>query len=99
MHTEVSGPRILRMPDVEVRVGLSRQEIYRRARLGIFPKPVALGPATSGWLESEVSAWIAARVQDRDEGREPIDTRHERFDHAKRAAADAAKKARREGVR
>jgi len=29
----------------------------------VFPKPVPLGPRAVGWLESEVSEWIAGRVK------------------------------------
>ena len=38
---------------------------------GVFPKPVPLGPRAVGWLESDVSDWIAARVKfARDGGRQ-----------------------------
>lgn len=56
-------PMILRLPAVKARTGLSRSSLYQRIRNGNFPRPVKLGPRASGWLESEVDAWIDARVK------------------------------------
>jgi prophage regulatory protein len=58
-HRELA---FLRRKQVETRTGLSRSTIYQYIKDGDFPKPVALGPRAVGWLESEVSEWIAARV-------------------------------------
>ncbi len=52
----------LRLPQVRARVGLSRSTIYLRMQQGEFPTPVPLGTRAVAWLESEVDAWIAARV-------------------------------------
>ena len=61
----------LRRKQVETRTGLSRSTIYQYSKDGAFPKPVPLGPRAVGWLESEVSKWIAARVKiARDGGRQ-----------------------------
>lgn len=51
--------------EVERRVGLGRSAIYERIAAGTFPRPVKLG-ASSVWVESEVEAWIAARIRERD---------------------------------
>ena len=56
-------PAILRRKHVETRTGLSRSTIYQYVKDGVFPKPLPLGPRAVGWLESEVSAWIAERVK------------------------------------
>ena len=56
-------PALLRRKQVETRTGLSRSTIYQYIKDGAFPKPVPLGPRAVGWLESEVSGWIAARVK------------------------------------
>jgi prophage regulatory protein len=56
-------PAFLRRKQVETRTGLSRSTIYQYIKDGIFPKPVPLGPRAVGWLESEVSEWIAERVK------------------------------------
>ncbi|HEY4583241.1 MAG TPA: AlpA family transcriptional regulator [Lysobacter sp.] len=58
---------LLRLPEVCRRTGLSRSEIYRRiGSSGAFPAPIKLGERASAWPEHEVSAWIAARVAERD---------------------------------
>ena len=56
-------PAFLRRKQVESRTGLSRSTIYQYVKDGVFPKPVPLGPRAVGWLESEVSEWIAGRVK------------------------------------
>ncbi|OGA04205.1 MAG: hypothetical protein A2W68_17330 [Betaproteobacteria bacterium RIFCSPLOWO2_02_64_14] len=56
-------PAILRRKQVEARTGLSRSTIYQYVKDGAFPKPVPLGPRAVGWLESDVSEWIAGRVK------------------------------------
>ena len=54
--------RILRMPEVVARTGLSARSIRRLVAKGDFPPPIRLGRRTVGWLESEVEAWILARA-------------------------------------
>jgi len=54
---------ILRLPAVKARTGLSRSTIYLRSSQGHFPKPIALGPRSVGWIESEIVAWIAERIR------------------------------------
>ena len=56
-------PAFLRRKQVETHTGLSRSTIYQYIKNGVFPKPVPLGPRAVGWLESDVSEWIAARVR------------------------------------
>lgn len=53
---------ILRRKQVQARTGLSRSTIYAFIKAGAFPKSVPLGPRAVGWLESEVSNWIAERL-------------------------------------
>jgi prophage regulatory protein len=60
------GDNILRLPEVEKRSGLRRATIYKRAADGTFPKPVRLGPNSTGWLESEIDAHLAKLVAERD---------------------------------
>lgn len=60
------GDSILRLPEVAKRTGLSRPTIYKRAAAGTFPKPVRIGPNSSGWLESEIDAHLALLVAARD---------------------------------
>jgi len=55
--------RFIRLPEVKLRTGLSRSTIYAGISKGIFPKSVSLGERSIGWLESEINAWIEARIQ------------------------------------
>ena len=54
--------RILRLPDVKNRTGLSRSTIYAMVKNDCFPKYISLGVRSVGWVESEVEEWIEARV-------------------------------------
>ena len=54
--------RILRLPEVQARTGLSRSTIYMRLELGRFPRPVSLGARAVGWIESEIDEWIRERI-------------------------------------
>ncbi|WP_338012262.1 AlpA family transcriptional regulator [Pseudomonas mandelii] len=57
--------RILRMKMVVEITGLARSTVYKYIAEGIFPKPIPLGGRSVGWVESEVFAWIQARVAER----------------------------------
>jgi prophage regulatory protein len=63
--------RLLRFPDLSDRVGLRHSAIYDAIRKGTFPKPVSLGRKAVAWLESEVDAWINARIAERDAATPP----------------------------
>ena len=54
--------RILRLPDVQARTGLSRTTIYRWRVEGRFPQAIPLGTRCVGWIESELEAWIGERI-------------------------------------
>lgn len=53
---------ILRLPAVKARIGLARSSIYQLVAQGRFPRQIALGSRSVGWLESEVDEWLAAQV-------------------------------------
>lgn len=53
--------RLLRLPEVQARTGLSRSTIYVRVDQGRFPRPVLLGARAVGWIESEIEAWLRQR--------------------------------------
>lgn len=57
--------RFISIREVLNRTSLSKTEIYRRIRAGKFPRAAPLSPARVAWLESEVEAWMDARVADR----------------------------------
>ncbi|MDE2773224.1 MAG: AlpA family transcriptional regulator [Gemmatimonadota bacterium] len=54
--------RVLRLPQVLARTGLSRSSIYLRVADGTFPRPVRLGKRAIGWIESEIDQWIRAQI-------------------------------------
>lgn len=54
---------ILRRKQVQARVPLSRSTIYQRVSDGTFPKPVKLGARAVGWVESEISDWLAQQIE------------------------------------
>ena len=54
--------RLIRLPEVQHRVGLGRSTIYRWMSEGKFPKPVQLGGYAVAWAEDEVEEWIRKRL-------------------------------------
>lgn len=64
-HNIKPDETILRLPQVKYRCGLGRSSIYARVKDGTFPAPVRLGERAVGWLESEVTTWIASRSASR----------------------------------
>jgi prophage regulatory protein len=59
IHVELA---ILRRRQVEARVGLRRSTLYQRIADGTFPPPIRLGARAVGWLQSDIDAWLRARV-------------------------------------
>jgi prophage regulatory protein len=57
----VTADRIIREPECKQRTGLSRSTRWRLERVDKFPRRRRLSEGCSGWLESEIAAWIAAR--------------------------------------
>jgi prophage regulatory protein len=53
---------ILRLPQVRIRVGLSRSSIYAAIAEGRFPPSIRLGARAVGWLESDVTRWLQQQV-------------------------------------
>ena len=56
-----TAPRILRLPAVMDRTGLSRTRIYELEAVGKFPRRRKISVRAAGWLEGEVNAWIESR--------------------------------------
>lgn len=65
MTEERQPSRLLRLTDVKARTGKSTSSIYEAIAVGTFPRPVKVGPRTSAWVESEIDAWIEARISER----------------------------------
>lgn len=53
--------RIIRMPEVQKKIGLCKASIYNRIAEGSFPKPISLGGRSVGWIESDLDQWIFER--------------------------------------
>lgn len=53
--------RILRLPEVTRRTGLSRASVYALIARGKFPAQVKLSERAAGWFESEVVEWLESR--------------------------------------
>jgi prophage regulatory protein len=53
--------RLLRRPEVERLVGLSRSTIYAMMRRGEFPLPVRLSARAVAWRRSDLDDWLARR--------------------------------------
>lgn len=55
--------RLIRLKEVQHRVGLGRSTIYRWMSEGKFPKPVQLGGYAVAWAQEDIENWILARLQ------------------------------------
>ena len=55
--------KIIRLPEVRERVGLSGSGIYQLINKNQFPKQIKLGSRSTGWLESEIQEWIENRIR------------------------------------
>ncbi len=54
---------ILRRPEVEARVGLSRSSIYAFMAAGTFPQPIRIGARAVAWRLSDIEDWLASRPE------------------------------------
>ena len=63
---KVISIRTLRMKDLPAKVGFQPSTIYGLIAQGKFPKPYKLAPGgrAAGGQETEIDAWITARVED-----------------------------------
>lgn len=55
--------RLIRLKEVQHRVGLGRSTIYRWMAEGKFPKPVQLGGYAVAWALEDVESWISSRLE------------------------------------
>lgn len=67
MNAEPTAPasflQILRLPQVCNVTGLGRSMIYQLEAERKFPHRVRIGIRAVGWVESEVQAWLASRIE------------------------------------
>ncbi|MGH8141416.1 MAG: helix-turn-helix transcriptional regulator [Steroidobacteraceae bacterium] len=54
---------VLRLPMVCEITGLCRSMIYQLEAEHCFPSRIKIGTRAVGWLEGEVQAWVASRVE------------------------------------
>lgn len=57
-QTPQAPRRVLRLPEVITKTGLSRTTLYTMSRAGEFPVAISLGGKAMGWIESEIDDWI-----------------------------------------
>jgi prophage regulatory protein len=55
---------LLGMDEVSRRVNFSDKHIYKLIAQGLFPEPVRTGPNSITFLESDIDAWIKARIEE-----------------------------------
>jgi prophage regulatory protein len=60
-----ASERLIPLIEVKRRTFMGRSSIYAGIRAMTFPRPVKCG-ASSRWLESDIDAYILARVAERD---------------------------------
>lgn len=57
---------LIRLPEVQRRTGYSKAWLYRLMQSDRFPKSVKIGSRSIAFVESEIDAWIKARIDERD---------------------------------
>lgn len=61
--TDVPRPeRILRLPAVIAKTGISRSGIYQLMKSGDFPQSIKISARSVGWQESRLEEWVSRRV-------------------------------------
>ena len=59
--------KVLKAKQVAEEINVSVPQVYKLVSKGRFPKPIKLGERGSGWLITEIDAWLQSRVDARDE--------------------------------
>ena len=57
-----NAPTIIRLKQVKQRTGLSRSSIYLAMNRGNFPRKIALGARSVGWIEEEIDSFLRTRI-------------------------------------
>ncbi|MCL6326562.1 helix-turn-helix transcriptional regulator [Pectobacterium polaris] len=66
-QNEATPRRLIRLPEVLKRVGLSRARMYGLINTGRFPKQVRIGLRSVAFIESEIEAWMDSVIASRNE--------------------------------
>lgn len=54
--------RLIRLPEVRKRVGLSRATVYALMAQGKFPRQRKLAANSVAWVDREIDAWMEERI-------------------------------------
>lgn len=54
--------KLIRIPTVMGMTGKSRSAIYADIANGCFPKSIPIGARSVAWSESDIAAWIKAKI-------------------------------------
>ncbi len=57
-----STSRLLRMPQVQAKVDLSKSQIYKLIEQGSFPKQIKVRQRVSARLSGDIETWVEQRV-------------------------------------
>lgn len=69
MNQYTASLKVLRMPDLVNKLGISRSSIYEMLNPqsprydSTFPKPFKLGARSVGWLEGDIDEWLRTRAR------------------------------------
>lgn len=64
---ELQMPRLVAYGDLrEKGIPLSKCQLWRLEKVGKFPKRVRISASRYAWVESEIDAWIVAKIAERD---------------------------------
>ena len=61
--------RIIRKPELFLKIGLSDATIWRMEKSGRFPQRIQLGGNSVGWFDDEIETWLSRKAADRVESR------------------------------
>lgn len=53
---------LIRLPEVQRRVGYGKAWVYKLIAQNRFPKPVKIGTRSIAFIESEIDEWIDQRI-------------------------------------
>lgn len=57
--------KFLRRTSVQEMTGLSRSTLYDLMAKGAFPRPIPVGAKAVRWVDTEIHAWMAAKISAR----------------------------------
>lgn len=63
MRNDIAGKRLIRVPEVLRRIGLSRTTMYELIKEGRFPDKITISSRSVAFVESEIDAWIEQTIQ------------------------------------